>query len=287
MLKPYDQRVKATYALMESFIDFTSKNSETIKSLREKTKLSSKQQSIFPVSWGLDKNKFSEISFKGYEGSRKPSEVSGLPRLYYDRSKPYEKKVKFYNTYQAKTLVKKPHAYIIPKGWWKVIDLLRVNKVQMRPLNRDTVIEVEEYRIEDYKTSPRSFEMHHINSDVIVSASTQKVSFFKGDIYIQMDQPANRFLIEVLEPQAGDSYFAWNYFDAILVQKEGFSDYAFEENAIEFLKSHPEVKTKLEEKKKSDTALAKSAVAQLNFIYQHSPYYEPAHMRYPVYRVIK
>src|SRR5258705_914346 len=34
MLKPYEQRVRSTYALMQCFIGFTSKNSETIKNLR-------------------------------------------------------------------------------------------------------------------------------------------------------------------------------------------------------------------------------------------------------------
>jgi len=38
MLKSYDQRVKSTYALMQSFIEFTSANSEKMKQLREKAK---------------------------------------------------------------------------------------------------------------------------------------------------------------------------------------------------------------------------------------------------------
>jgi len=36
------------------------------------------------------------------------------------------------------------------------------------------------------------------------------------------------------EPQGEDSYFAWNFFDPILGQKEGCSDYAFEDIAAEF-----------------------------------------------------
>ena len=287
MLKPYDQRVKATYYLMQSFIEFTSKNSESIRSLRDQAKLSVKKQVSFPLSWLHVKESFSEINFKGYEAERIQSEISGLPRLHYDRAKPFEMKVKFYNTYQPKTSVAKPIAYIIPQGWWKVIELLKINKVKMMLLTRDTVIEVEAYRIEDYKTSARPVESHHINSDVQISSAIKKISFRKGDIYIRLDQPANRFLIEVLEPQGDDSYFAWNFFDAILAPKEGFSDYAFEETAAELLKNNPALHNKLGERRMNDTAFSKSGAAQLNFIYQHSPYYERAHMRYPVYRVIK
>ena len=85
MLKPYDQRVKATYALMQCFIDFTEKNNSIIKNLRDQTKQSSKTQTEFPISWTLDKSQFATITYKGYEAGHKPSEVSGLPRLYYEQ----------------------------------------------------------------------------------------------------------------------------------------------------------------------------------------------------------
>lgn len=286
MLKSYDLRVQSTYALMESFIDFTSKNSETIKKLRNQTKQSVLQQTDFPVSWELDKNRSVDITFKGFESGRKPSEVSGLPRLYYDRSKPFTKQIKYFNYFNTKLTIQKPDAYIIPQGWWKVIELLKLNKVQMVVLSRDTAITVQVYRIEDYKASPRAYEMHHMNSDVKVSASVKTIKFRKGDIYIPMNQVANRFLMEVLEPQADDSYFAWNFFDGILGQKEGFSGYHFEDVAAQYLKEHPEVKTRLEERRASDTAFAKSAQAQLDFVYKNSPWYEPAHLTYPVYRVV-
>lgn len=285
MLKPYEERVKATYSLMECFIAFTSKNSATIKNLRDQTKLSSKQQLEFPINWSVDNNSSTEINFKGFESEWKKSEISGLPRLFYDRNKPFETKVKFFNYYQAKTRVKKPLAYILSQGWWKVIDLLKINKVNMHQLTKDTMIEVEAYRINEYQTSPRQIEGHHINSNVMIRSSIKKIKFRKGDYLIPMNQVANRFLVEVLEPHAPDSYFAWNFFDAILGQKEGYSDYAFEETAVDILNKNPDIKNKLETRKMSDTAFSKSAGAQLNFIFQHSSYYESAHMQYPVYRV--
>src|SRR4029078_11708317 len=184
MLKPYDRRVKATYALMQSFIEFTAKNSEQIKNLRNQTRQSMKSATDFPISWQLDRSQFKEITYKGYEAGRKPSEVSGLTRLYYDRSKPFEKTVRIFNYFPPKTFIKKPTAYIIPQGWWKVIDLLKLNKVQMNQFKRDTMIEVEVYHIDDYKTSPRQYEMHHLNSDAKISSTTQNLKFSKGDWYI-------------------------------------------------------------------------------------------------------
>ncbi|HEY5773013.1 MAG TPA: M14 family metallopeptidase [Chitinophagaceae bacterium] len=285
MLKPYDQRVKSTYELMRSFIDFTEKNSSTIKQLRDQTKQAVKTQAEFPIAWTLDRSQSSKRIYKGYTASRKPSDVSGQPRLFYDRTKPYEKEVPFYNFYKPSTFIQKPKGYVIPQGWWKVIDLLKANKVQMTQLKKDSAIEVEVYRIDDYKTAARQNEMHHINSDVKTSVTVKQMKFKKGDYYIPMNQVANRFLIETLEPTASDSYFAWNFFDGILGQKEGYSGYAFEDIAADYLKTNSDLKNKLEQKRATDTAFAKNGRAQLNFVYENSPWVEPNYLRYPVYRV--
>ncbi|MCR6720829.1 MAG: hypothetical protein NVV59_11160 [Chitinophagaceae bacterium] len=98
----------------------------------------------------------------------------------------------------------------------------------MRQLSSDSTVEVTVYHIEDYKASPRPYEGHHLNSGVKIKTSREKIKFRKGDWYIPMNQPGNRFLIETLEPEAEDSYFTWNFFDGILGQKEGYSAYAFE-----------------------------------------------------------
>jgi len=287
MLKSYDLRVKATYALMQSFIEYVSKNSGQIKQIRNQTKQKIKIANEFPVRWSLDKSQSKEVLYKGFQSGYKPSEVSGLPRLFYDRSKPFEKSIPIFNYYAVKNTVVKPKAYIIPQGWWKVIDLLKLNKIEMSQLKKDTTIEVEYYKIDDYKAMVRQYEMHHMNSDLKTTTLSQKISFKKGDWYIPLNQVANRYLIETLEPHNEDSYFSWNYFDAILGQKEGYSAYAFEDIAADYLKKNPEVKTKLDQRVATDTSFAKSGRAQLNFVYQNSPWFEPALNQYPVYRVIK
>ncbi|WP_160711591.1 M14 family metallopeptidase [Chitinophaga solisilvae] len=287
MLKPYPQRVKATYALMESFIRFTSEHSETIRQLREQTKQASLTQQRFPLSWETDMSKYSLITFKGFASGHKPSDVSGLPRLYYDRSRPYEKQVKFFNYAAPDKYADKPSAYIIPQGWWAVIDQLKNNQVKMQRLPKDTTIYVETYHIVDYQTSPRPFEKHYLHTHIKVTTTKDSIRFRQGDYYIPMNQTANRYLMETLEPVAGDSFFAWNFFDAILGQKEGYSAYVFEDTGAAFLKEHPEIATQLQQKKSADSSFANNAAAQLNFVYKHSPYAEPGYMRYPVFRIMK
>jgi len=287
MLKPYKQRVESTKALEESFIEFTSKHCKEIRDLRAETKQQQRTQTAFPIAWKLDRSRSREITYKGYEAGYKPSEVSGQPRLYYDRSKPFEVKIPFYDFYQDTLSVEKPKAYIIPQGWWKVIERLQANNVQMRTLTKDTTIEVQWYHIDNFQSSARPYEGHHPNSRVQISANTKTMTFRKGDWYIPMNQAANRFLMETLEPQGEDSYFAWNFFDPVLGQKEGYSDYAFEDIAAEYLKNNPDVKAKLDQRSAHDSAFAKNGRAQLDFVFQNSPYFEPAYLQYPVYRVMR
>ena len=286
MLKPYKQRVDATYELMVSFVEFASVHAAKIKSIRKETIEKEKNKKEFAIGWKHNPEKFQNYLYKGFEAKYKKSEVSGLERLYYDRSKPFEKEVPIYNHFAVELVIEKPIAYIIPQGWGKVIELLKLNQVEMRQLEKDEEIEVEVYRIEKYKSSEHPYESHHINSEVEISKSVQKKQFRKGDWYIPMNQKANRFLMETLEPEAMDSYFAWNFFDGILQQKEGFSPYVFEDLAADYLKKNPEVREKLEAKKKSDPEFAKNGFAQLNFVYENSLWIEPEFRQYPVYRVL-
>jgi predicted Zn-dependent protease len=57
-------------------------------------------------------------------------------------------------------------------------------------------------------------------------------------------------LLKRLEPQGVDSFFAWNFFDSMLGQKEYFSDYVFEDVAAQMLKTDPALRKKLDDAKR-------------------------------------
>ena len=287
MLKPYPQRVEATEALMDCFIAYASGHASAIKSLKKQARAQLLETTQLPVSWKLNRTQQTQITFKGYASGYKPSGISGLPRLFYDRARPFTLQVPFYNYYETDKAVTVPNAYILPQGWWAVAELLKKNGVPMRPILNDTLVEVEMYRIADYQSPNRPFEKHYLHSKVSVTKTVVTKRFRKGDWLIPTQNAKRRFIVEVLEPEAPDSYFAWNFFDAILGQKEGYSSYVFEDTAEEWLRNNPAAKAQLDEKRRSDTAFAKNGAAQLEFVYKLSPYYEPDHLQYPVYRVLK
>lgn len=286
MLKKYSDRVKVTYDYMLSTLRYTDANYQTIKKIRRETLDAYKPNEKYTVEWEIDSAKVTQIPFLGYEGKYKPSAVSGKPRLYYDRSQPFRKMIPYYEIYKPKKQVRIPEYYVIPKQWWNVIDLLKLNNIEMKRLQQDSLITVESYRIADYKTGNSAFEGHYGHSNTKVTVSTVPQTFKKGDYLIPTQQKNVKFLLETLEPEAVDSYFNWNFFDAILQQKEYYSPYVFEDVAKQILLDNPELQKALDEKRKSDPKFESSGDAQLDWVYRHSKYYEKSHMQYPVYRII-
>lgn len=287
MLKPFKDRVQSTYALMQTFIENAAQYAPDIKTARKQSREQVQQQTTMALGWKPDTTQYDLVSFKGYAAAYKASAVTGQQRLYYDHTKPYEQQVMFRNTFIPTVSVEKPAAYIIPQGWHPVLTRLRINGVVMQQLQQDTTINVSYYTINSVKSMARPYENHHVNYDINLSARTAEIRFLKGDYIIYTGQAADRYIVETLEPLADDSFFKWNFFDGILQQKEWYSDYRWEDVAAAFLAQHPEVKQQLEAKKQSDINFAKSAHQQLEFVYKQSPYYEPSHNRYPVYRLMR
>lgn len=286
MLKKYEDRVKVTYEFMLETIAHTDANHLKIKDLRAKNQLQFKPKSLYTLQWKIDSTKVEKIDFLGFESGYKKSGISGKDRLFYDQKKPFKKQIPYYHFYKPQKQVEIPSAYIIPKSWWNVIDLLKLNNVEMIQFEKDTVIEVEKYKIGDYKTATSAYEGHYPHSNTTINKLIGKIEFKKGDYFIPTNQFAIKYLLETLEPEAPDSFFNWNFFDAILQQKEGYSAYVFEDLAVEFLAKNPTLKEKFETKKAEDKSFAENGSAQLEWIYKNSDYYEPSHLTYPVYRVL-
>ena len=288
MLKAFGPRVQATYDLLVTYLQTVASQAPALLAARAAADRALASQAQFPLAWALASQPTTTVEFRGYEAGHKPSAVSGQPRLYYDRARPYTRPVPFYNTAQPTATATAPVAYAIPGAWGEVLDNLRRNGVVLRPpLAQPLTGPAETYAIEDYKTTPRPYEGHYLHSQVQLATSRAAQDTLPAGTYLAVlaeQGPAARYLVQALEPQATDSFFAWGFFDSVLQQKEHYSDYVFEDLAAEFLAQNPAVRQQLDAAKKADPALAASGPAQLEWVYQHSPYREAGYRRYPVLR---
>ncbi len=285
MLKPYAERVRATYEYMLSSMEYVGKNRSEIQKKMMESAAELRPGKKYTLRWKLNENKHRLLDFKGFEALKKTSAVSGAPRLYYDRTKPFNRKVKFFDEYSSELQVTVPRYYVVPKSEKSVVEHLKRNRIQMRELDRDSTAMVEMYTIVDFQTVKSPYEGHYLHYDTQTKSEFKNIKLNRGDFLVPGAQEGVKYLLETLEPAAADSFFNWNFFDAILGQKEYFSEYVFEDTAAELLSNDTVLKTAFEMEKVINPKFAKDPLAQLDWIYKRSPYFEQTVNRYPIFRL--
>ncbi len=285
MLKPYEQRVRGTYTILNQVVIAVDRDYTKLQELRKKSMESDAVLAHYAYEYQLDTTSITRLNFKGYAATRKRSEIGDFTFLAYDTTRPYNKVIPYYNRYRPSDSLRIPEAYVVPARWKRVVERLKANEIRMRPLTTDSTVVAEVYHIEDYDTSTSPYEGHYPHRNTKVSVSVDSVDVKKGDFLVPTRQKGMRYLLETLEPQAADSFFNWNFFDIILQRKEGFSTYVFDSRAGQLLRENDELREAFEKAKSADTQLAASYRAQLMWIYNHSPHSEESYLRYPIYRV--
>ena len=285
MFKPFPVRVEATKAFLELIVSFTNERADEIVRNKRMADRMMINTINYDLNWVLNDSIFHMIEFKGYKADYKMSEISGKPRLYYDRNQAYTDSIKYFDTYKTTLKVKRPKYYIVPQAFEEVVERLKLNKVSMQRLAKDSTMIVKVYYIDAYESSTEPYEGHYIHSKVKLRILNDTLNFRAGDLLIPMGQVSDNYIISVLDPRGPDSFFAWNFFDSFLQQKEWFSPYVFEDEAAQILASDPKLKAEFNKKKASDKSFREDPEAQLYYIYKRSSHHEKEHMRYPIFRL--
>lgn len=236
-----------------------------------------------PLNYSLCEQKDS-IPFLGYEHQYEVSSVTEQERLKYDQEKPYERYIPFYCEYKVLDSVRVPKFYVVEGQNDELIRRLKANNIQMLQVMDFKRDSVQGIRIIQFESPRKPYEGHFLHSSVQVRSEEMVVTLKPGDVLIPTNQKYRRFVTQVIEPTAADSYFNWNFFDSYVQQKEYFSPYVFEEKAAELLQDE-QIKADFEEKKQSDTDFSASRWEQLYYLYQKSPYFEPGVNLLPIYRI--
>ena len=287
MFKPFGDRVLSTWHLLREMLRFSSSHASGIKAARELAWQQRLDRQEFTLAWDLDTTRYEMIPFRGYRAKTRESRVTGYPQLYYDRSDPWEADIPYFKYYSPDVTVTAPETYYLPAAWGEVADRLTLNNVEMTKLPRDTIMELEVYYIEDFNTSRQPYNVHYWHSGTKIRKEIQQIQLNAGDFVIPVRQPAIEYLVQTMEPAGYDSFFSWNFFDAILSRKEYFSPYIFEENAERLLKEDPVLADEFRMKRALDSLFNSNPNSQLRFIYERSPWSEKSYRRYPVFRQVQ
>jgi hypothetical protein len=177
-----------------------------------------------------------------------------------------------------------PVAYVIPRQWNVLIDLLHLHGVETETLDHDLVRTVTATRLLDPKWAERPFE-GRIRVEFRAELHDEPRTFPAGSVLVRMEQRAARVALNILEPEAPDSAVRWGFLDAIFEQKEYAAPYILEPLAASMKLQHDELRVAYEKRLREDPAFTADAAARLRWWYERSPYREQDLQLYPVFRL--
>jgi hypothetical protein len=290
MIKDYRSRVIGTYDFLRAAL--TEVNNDPARLIRAGHEADQRTveaarvynpSKLYPLNFELT-DETTPFALKAFQYETEQSEVSGDLRVVYGRE-PLDLTIPMYDTFRVIAAVAPPLYYIVPVQWTSVIEVLHAHGVRFRSLAETRELEVECYRFTNVRWPHEPFEGRHM-PQFEVERSTEVREFPAGSVVVSPAQPLGKLVLNLLEPQAPDSFARWGFFNAIFEEKEYAEHYVLETLARKMMNNDPELKREFEELLTSDAEFAASPADRLRFFYKRSPYWDPQMNLYPVGRVL-
>jgi len=303
MLKDYKTRVTGNYEILRALMQVVNRDAGKLLKLNadadaEAARLGAhplgNQQFPLRLSWSGETTPF---LFRGYRYTRQLSEVSGTMWVKYTHE-PWDVSLPLATGFKVTASTTPPTAYIIPRQWTHVIDVLAAHQVEMQRTSAPWTGQVETYRCNGMEWNRAPFEGRHPifpgeaalepgkfgHCDLV----TKTVTYPVGSVVVQLNQRLSKVALQWLEPEGPDSAMAWGFFDSIFEQKEYGESYVLEKLARDMMDKDPKLKEEFQRKIENDPKFAANPYARLSFFYDHSPYYAANRVgEYPVGRLTK
>jgi len=291
MIKDYRSRVIGTYDFLRAALTEVNKDPKRlIRVGREADERTTRAGTtydaarLYPLDFELT-DEATPFDLKAFQYTTEQSEVSGDLRVVYGRE-PLDLTIPMYDTFRVTAAVAPPLHYIVPVQWTEVIEVLHAHGIHFRSLAETTSIEVESYRFTNVVWPSEPFEGRHMPR-FEAEQTTETLVFPAGSIVVPVAQPLGKVVLNLLEPEAPDSFASWGFFNAIFEEKEYAEHYVLETLAREMMVADPDLKREFERLVETDPEFAASPSARLRFFYRRSPYWDPQMNLYPVGRIVR
>ena len=290
MLKPYANRVQATYDIVELMLEQVGAHPAALLAATAKADANTiaragDAQARVALTFKPDPAP-TRFTLKGFAFSQTHSDISNDAWIKYDPSRPQSYVIDNWNGLLPDLSIAPPAAYAVPAQWTAIIDKLDAHGIAYRRIDRPLTIRAEGYQLDNPKWAGKPFESHLMLRDFALHAAPREVTLPAGSVIVPMDQRAANVAINLLEPQAPDSLLHWGYLDAIFEPKEYGEPRVLEQLAREMLATDPALKSAFEQKLHDDPAFAADSYARLHFFFLRSPWYAAQHVgEYPVLRL--
>ncbi len=282
VLKPYRDRVLATYSVVKRTIEYCALSSEFLRATRSAFAAGAPGEGT-PVVLATQLAKSTRpFTFKGWEYAPYRGEAGGgtIPAW---KHVPLDFASTIRDTFEPTVSVAAPGAYLIPAQWTEAIERLKLHNIEFRRLRHAVEGEFESYAFSEVGFPAVPFE-GRFRPRYKVTRIVERRRFPAGSAVVSTRQSGLKLATHLLEPEAPDSLMAWGFFNAVFERKEYFETYAMEPVAKEMLAKDPGLRKEFEERLK-DEAFARDPAARLRWLYDRSLYADVRLDKYPVARL--
>ncbi|OCQ23024.1 peptidase M14 [Pseudoalteromonas luteoviolacea] len=280
-LKPYKQRVLGTYVFLDGAIDALSKQYKSLHKAIETERHNFPSELIVERSYSQTPD---YISFKGIKFKQFNSALSGHQEVkYLGESIEYEKLPVFWQK-DVKTKVKVPNAFYIPPQYSEIVQKLSLHGIEVESVSAPTEQHsgLTQLKVSSYEFAKQPFEARFRVSAQFEELQLKESPVTEGWYKVSTQQPYSELVTHLLHPLAPDSFFAWGDFLSIFQRTEYVENYALEPYARKMLKESPKLALAFDERISKDDTFAKSDEQRLEWLYEKTPYYDQAYLKYPI-----
>ena len=287
-LKPFTNRVYSTKSMMEHTISFVNDNHKEILLLnRAADKQTIKNYLVNKKKFPLvlaGNGKFDKYLFKGFEWNDEYSEITGSTvRNYSD--KPIEIEIPIFNKANSLKKITVPAAYLIPKQFTQVIEVIKAHQIKFNLVKDRKRLKVEKYRFDKLHFAQRPYEGRQLPS-FNTTSFTETVEVEAGTLIVYTNQRLLRVIVNLLEPEAPDSFVNWGFFNAFFERKEYAEAYVMEPYAKQMMKNDSNLRSEFYKKLEEAESFRNNSGERLDFFYKRSPFYDKGENVYPIMRLL-
>lgn len=287
-LKPFANRVFSTKSMMEQTISFVNDNHKEIVTLngmadKQTIKNYLVDNKKFPLVL-TGNGKFDKFLFKGFEWYDEYSEITGSTVRKYTNN-PMEIEIPIFNKANSLKKITVPAAYLIPPQFSQVIEIINTHQIKVNLVKAKRILKVQRYKFEKVQFASRPYEGRQLPS-FTCSAFNETAEIEAGSLIVYTNQRALRVIVNLLEPEAPDSFVNWGFFNAFFERKEYAEAYVMEPYAKQMIKDDSLLRTEFYKKLNEDESFKNNSGKRLDFFYKRSPFYDKDENVYPILRLM-
>ncbi|MEM7052003.1 MAG: M14 family metallopeptidase [Acidobacteriota bacterium] len=276
--KPYEARVRANFDFMVAVLAevgrsgrrliaaVTNAESRTVRQGRPGA-----EPSEIVITW-RERAPADRHRVPFYEWYQEPSQAMGRPLTHFRRGEIREVEVPWVHASEPDRTAPRPRGYLVMPGWPVIAERIAAHGLRSQTFRRAVVVSGETLRVSNPTYASASYQgQTRVEADL--ERRQEDIEVPAGALWIPAAQPDFEVAVQLLEPQAPDSLFAWGYLSSVLERKEYIEPRVLEPLVREML-ADDAIAAEWQRALDEDPDLAGNAWARWQWWYRRTPYWD-------------